>query len=77
MAIHIRRREFLTTLSSAVTTWPLAARAYQAARIGIIDNAPIWSVFRQSLRDLGYLEGQNIAFEYRYLGPDSERCKAG
>ena len=34
--------------------------------MGIIDDAPIWNAFRQGLRDLGYLEGQNIAFEYRY-----------
>ena len=37
-------------------------------RIGIIDNSPTWNAFRQGLRDLGYLEGQNIAFEYRYAG---------
>jgi ABC-type uncharacterized transport system substrate-binding protein len=47
-----------------------AAHAQQAKipRIGIIDDSPIWNDFRQGLRDLGYLEGQNIAFEYRYAG---------
>jgi putative tryptophan/tyrosine transport system substrate-binding protein len=47
------------------------ARAQQLAkipRIGIIDDSPTWNAFRQGLRDLGYLEGQNIAFEYRYAG---------
>ena len=34
-------------------------------RIGIIDDAPIWDHFRQGLRDLGYIDGQNIAIEYR------------
>src|SRR5215469_4164214 len=51
--------------------WQLAARAQQSAkipRIGIIDDSPIWNAFRHRLRDLGYLEGQNIAFDYRYAG---------
>jgi putative tryptophan/tyrosine transport system substrate-binding protein len=66
----VRRREFIAAIGSAAA-WPLSARAQQAAkipRIGIIDDSPIWNAFRQGLRDLGYLEGQNIAFEYRYAG---------
>ena len=65
------RREFITLLGGAVAAWPLAARAQQAGkipRIGIIDDSPIWNAFRHGLRDLGYLEGQSIAFEYRYAG---------
>src|SRR5262249_23976885 len=61
------RRDFITLLGGAAA-WPLAARAQQQGkipRIGIIDDAPMWNAFRQGLRDLGYLEGQNIAFEYR------------
>src|SRR5262249_49947304 len=64
----VRRREFITLLGAAAA-WPLAARAQQAgkiARIGIIDDSLHWNAFRQGLRDLGYLEGQNIAFEYAY-----------
>jgi putative ABC transport system substrate-binding protein len=60
---------FITLLSGAVAARPLAARAQQPAkipRIGIIDDAPMWQSFRQALRELGYLEGQNIAYEYRY-----------
>ena len=72
----MKRREFITLLGGAAIApsifWPLAARAQQAVtkipRIGIIDDSPIWNAFRQGLRDLGYLEGQNIAFEYRYAG---------
>jgi putative tryptophan/tyrosine transport system substrate-binding protein len=67
----IRRRQFISLIGSAVAAWPLAAPAQQMAkipRIGIIDDSPIWNVFRRALRDLGYLEGQNIAFEYRYAG---------
>ena len=65
----MKRREFIAALGGAAA-WPLAARAQQAKipRIGIIDDSPIWNDFRQGLRGLGYLEGQNIAFEYRYAG---------
>ena len=48
--------------------WPRVVRAQQSARlprIGIIDDAPIWDHFRQGLRELGYVEGRNIAIEYR------------
>jgi putative ABC transport system substrate-binding protein len=63
----MKRRDFISLLGGAAV-WPLAARAQQPAmpRIGIIDDSPIWNAFRHGLRDLGYLEGQNIAFEYRY-----------
>jgi putative tryptophan/tyrosine transport system substrate-binding protein len=70
MTVTIGRRELLAALSGAAA-WPLAAHAQQSAkipRIGIIDDSPIWNAFRHGLRDLGYLEGQNIAFEYRYAG---------
>jgi putative tryptophan/tyrosine transport system substrate-binding protein len=66
----IKRRDFVTLLSGAAA-WPIAARAQQSAkipRIGIVDDSPIWNAFRHGLRDLGYLEGQNIAFDYRYAG---------
>src|SRR5262245_24429947 len=64
----MRRREFITLLGGAAA-WPLAARAQQPGkipRIGIIDDAPRWNGFRHRLRDLGYLEGGNIAFDYAY-----------
>ena len=65
---RMKRRDFITLLGGAAT-WPLAVRAQQPpkiSRVGIIDDLPNWNAFRQGLRDLGYLEGQNIAFEYRY-----------
>src|SRR6266478_6541037 len=68
MASHIERRKFLATLGGAAT-WPLAASAQyetKIPRIGIIDDSPRWNAFRHGLRDLGYLEGQNIAFDYAY-----------
>src|SRR5260370_35593986 len=69
MASYIARRKFLATLGGAAAAWPLAARAQQPPkipRIGIIDDSPHWNAFRHGLRDLGYLEGGNIAFAYAY-----------
>jgi putative ABC transport system substrate-binding protein len=74
--LDLRRRQFLTLLGGAAVAWPLAARAQQQGkipRIGIIDDQPMWSPFREGLRDLGYLEGQNIAFEYRTADGVPER----
>ena len=72
----MKRRAFLTLLGGAAAAWPVVARAQQPAkipRIGIIDEAPMWAAFRQGLRDLGYVEGQNIAFDYRYANGVPER----
>ena len=68
MPVNIGRRELIAALGSAAT-WPLTARAQQSAkiqRIGIIDDAPMWHSFRQALHELGYVEGQNVNYEYRY-----------
>ena len=68
MTVTIGRRELLAALGGAAAAWPLAARAQKGAkipRIGIIDDEPLWDIFRQGLRDLGYIENQNIAIEYR------------
>ena len=64
----IRRREFIMLLGGAAV-WPLMARAQQPTRvprIGIVDSAPMWHSFRQALRELGYVEGQSVNYEYRY-----------
>ena len=64
----MKRRAFITLLGSAAAAWPLAARAQQPARmprIGIIDDEPDWDNFRQGLRNLGYVENENLAIEYR------------
>jgi putative tryptophan/tyrosine transport system substrate-binding protein len=75
----VNRREFITLLGGAVG-WPLAARAQQRPskipRIGIIDDAAIWDHFRQGLRDLGYIEGQTIAIEYRSAEGKPDRLAA-
>jgi putative tryptophan/tyrosine transport system substrate-binding protein len=71
MASHIGRRQFFATLGGAAA-WPFAARAQQpkvptigALVIGNINPEQFWREFRQGLRDLGYVEGQNIRFEFR------------
>src|SRR5262245_47344404 len=72
----MKRRTFITLLGGAAVAWPLAARAQQPGkipRIGIIDDSPRWNAFRHGLRDLGYLEGQNIAFDYAYADGVPER----
>jgi putative ABC transport system substrate-binding protein len=72
----MRRREFILALGGAAA-WPLMAQAQQPPermrRIGIIDDAPMWNAFRQGLRDHGYLEGQNIALDYKYADGVPER----
>ena len=76
----MRRREFITLLGGAAAAWPLAARAQQSVpkmpRIGIIDPAAQWDPFRQRLRELGYIEGRNIAIEYRSVEAGPERLVA-
>jgi putative ABC transport system substrate-binding protein len=69
---QLKRREFITLLGGAAAVWPLAARAQQpkvptigALVIGNINPEQFWREFRQGLRDLGYVEGQNIRFEFR------------
>ena len=68
----MKRREFITLLGGVAAGWPLAARAQQpkvptigALVIGNISPEEFWREFRQGLRDLGYIEGQNIRFEVR------------
>src|SRR5262249_25817346 len=73
---RMKRRAFITLLGGAAAGWPLVARAQQVGKvphIGIIDDSLKWNAFRHGLRDLGYLEGQNIAFDYAYGDGAPER----
>jgi ABC-type uncharacterized transport system substrate-binding protein len=78
MACHIERRKFLATAVGAAVAWPLAARAQQpdkTSRVGYIragtsNNDPYQEAFERGMRDLGYVEGRNIAFEFRHYGDD-------
>jgi len=75
----VNRRAFITLLGAATTAWPLATRAQQVAkipRVGVIDSTANSDPFRQGLRDLGYIEGRNIAIEYRSAEGRPERLVA-
>src|SRR6516164_864913 len=73
----MKRREFITLIGGAAAAWPMAARGQQSnillPRIGIIDDEPVWDYFRQGLRDLGYVERENVLIEYRSWGGRLDR----
>jgi ABC-type uncharacterized transport system substrate-binding protein len=74
MTVTIGRRELLAALGGGAVSWPLAARAQQAAVpvVGFIDasfaaeRTEFMAAFRQGLADAGYVEDQNVAIEYRW-----------
>ena len=76
----IARREFITLLGGATAAWPIAARAQQAGKIykiGYLSPSLPSPVIRrplfETLRELGWIEGKNITFEYRYAEDRLER----
>ena len=74
----LRRREFVAILGGTVA-WPLAAGAQQAAApvIGFLDGQSpdrhLMTAFRQALKDAGYVEGRNVAIEYRSANGHTDR----
>src|SRR5262245_48946176 len=81
MASYIGRRNFIATLGGAAAAWPLAARAQQPTIpvIGFIrnttrdDSADLLKAMHEGLRQAGYVEGSNVAVEYRFADNQLDR----
>ncbi len=84
MAIHIRRREFIFTLGGAAAAWPLAARAEQSAIpiVGFLSTNQsaatphFTTAFREGLAEAGFIDGKNVAIEFRFAEQRLERVPA-
>jgi putative ABC transport system substrate-binding protein len=77
----MRRREFITLLGGAAAAWPLGVRAQQPIPVvGFVytdqtasEAAPFVTAFHQGLREDGFIEGQNVAVEHRWVGRQYDR----
>src|SRR5436190_20205439 len=81
----MRRREFITMLGGAAAAWPLAAGAQQLPALPVIgfmsgrapeESAHLIAAFRKGLNDIGFVEGQNIAIEFRWARGQYDRLPA-
>jgi putative ABC transport system substrate-binding protein len=84
----MQRREFITLLGGAAAGWPLVASAQQPERmrrVGVLipfsENDPEvqarLAAFKQRLQDLGWTDGRNVRFDYRFTGENTERIRVG
>jgi putative ABC transport system substrate-binding protein len=84
MSEPMRRREFVTFLGGAVAAWPVAARAQQPAMpvVGYLNTRSVegdalyTAAFRQGLKEIGFVEGQNVAIVYRFANGKNDRIPA-
>jgi putative ABC transport system substrate-binding protein len=84
MAFDIERRKFVAGLGGATVVWSLAARAQQPAMpvIGFLRNTaatgynPIVTAFVRGLKEAGFVDGQNVAIEYRWADNHNDRLPA-
>jgi putative tryptophan/tyrosine transport system substrate-binding protein len=80
----MRRRELIEAIAASAFTWPLAARAQQPRRVGVLIGRAVddpqtksqFAAFREALRSLGWIEGQAIQIEHRGA-PDLDGLRSG
>ena len=81
----MKRRQFITLVGGAAAAWPLAARAQQREqmrRVGVLMSAAIETdqqaglgVFKEVLRQLGWIDGRNVRLEVRFAGADPAKAR--
>jgi putative tryptophan/tyrosine transport system substrate-binding protein len=80
----MRRRKFIRLMGGAAVAWPFAARAQSSAMpvVGFLgtrasgDDPQLLTTFRSGLKEVGYVEGQNVAMEYRFANNQYDRLPA-
>src|SRR5438132_8967063 len=83
----MKRREFITLIGGGAAAWPLKAQAQQPermARIGVMlafnasdpEAKPFVAALKKGLQDLGWVEGRNIEFDFRWPAADPDRIRA-
>jgi hypothetical protein len=75
--MSMKRREFITLLGGVAAAWPLAARAQQWRRVGVLMGRQAYlAAFVQALRQFGWIEGQNLHIDIRWNSGGSALAQA-